>query len=118
MILVDTSVWIDHFRNGNSALKNLLRENNVVIHPFIIGELACGTILNRTEILRLLKELPKAFWADHDEVLHIVEDKYLFNTGIGWIDAHLIASALLTRARIMTLDKRFSKVVATLHLNP
>jgi len=118
MILVDTSVWIDHFRNGNPELKKLLLDNEVLIHPFIIGEIACGSLKNRAEILRLLGELPQTVSADHEEVLKLVEEKRLWGAGLGWIDAHLLASALLSRAKVLTLDKRFGKIVSALRIAP
>ena len=118
MILVDTSVWIDHLRNGNNVVRKLLSENEVIVHPFIIGELACGLLKNRSEILDLLAELPEAVIADHREVLKLVESKKLFRAGIGWIDAHLIASALLTKATMITLDRSLAKVARSLGIGP
>jgi predicted nucleic acid-binding protein len=114
MTLVDTSVWVRHFREGNTRLKSLLMDNEVLIHPFIIGELACGNLRNREEILRLLGELPEARQAHHPEVLDLVEKQSLYGSGLGWIDAHLLASALLSRAKIWTLDRHFVKAVAAL----
>jgi len=116
MILVDTSVWIDHFRNGNAQLGELLISNEVMIHPFIIGELACGSIKNRKEILGLLNELPRADIAEHQEVLRLIEDRRLYGKGIGLIDAHLIASALISKVRLLTMDKTLEKVVALLDM--
>jgi predicted nucleic acid-binding protein len=117
MILVDTSVWVDHLRNGNDQLKGWLNNNEVIVHPFVIGELACGSIQNRSEVLRLLSELPEATVANHDEVLAFVENNRLFASGIGWIDAHLIASALLSNSKLMTLDKPLSKIASVLGLH-
>jgi predicted nucleic acid-binding protein len=114
MILVDTSVWIDHFRNGNARLKDLLTNNEVMIHPFIIGELACGSIRNRREILGLLSKLPFAVVAEHQEVLRLIETKKLHGKGIGLIDAHLLASALLTKAELLTLDRPLQKLLTRL----
>ncbi len=111
MTLVDSSVWIDHLSLGNATLEHLLRRNEVIVHPFIIGELACGSLRNRKEILGLLGKLPHAVVADHEEVLALVERKHLFGTGIGWIDAHLLASAMLSRARLLTLDKQLGRFV-------
>ena len=112
MILVDTSIWIDHLRKGNDTLSLLLEQDLVLIHPFIIGELACGSMVNRLEILGLLVTLPAAAAAEHDEVLRFVEAKHLYGIGIGWIDAHLLASAQLSQALLWTSDtrlKRFAK---------
>jgi len=117
MILVDTSVWVDHLRNGNGQLKGWLNNNEVIVHPFVIGELACGSMQNRSEVLSLLSELPEATIANHDEVLTFVENNRLFATGIGWIDAHLIASALLSKSKLMTLDKPLSKIASALGLH-
>ena len=105
MILVDTSVWVDHFRNGNDRLIELLKEDQVAIHPFVIGELSLGSIRNKAEIMGLLAKLPTVLLAEHDEVLATVNRHKLAGTGIGWVDAHLIASALLGNAKLMTGDK-------------
>ena len=105
MTLVDTSVWIDHLQKGNSQLRKLLNENNVLIHPFIIGELSLGIIKNREEIIGLLNELPLATVAIHEEVLDFIEVNELIGTGIGWIDAHLLASMRISNANVLTTDK-------------
>jgi len=110
MTLVDTSVWVDHIRRGNPTVKKLLNDGEVLIHPFIIGELACGNIRNRSEILRLLDELPKAIVAENSEVLKFVERNRLFGLGIGWIDVHLIASAVLSHSTMLTIDKALRDV--------
>ena len=117
MTLVDTSVWIDHFRKGNPTLKQLLNESEVLTHPFIIGELACGNLKNRAEILGLLNELPKAVVAENSEVMHFIERNHLYGMGIGWIDVHLVASAMLSKASMLTLDKPFEKVARRLNLS-
>ena len=114
MILADTSLWIDHFRRGNAALRELLESDEVVMHPFVIGELACGSLKNRYEILDLLARLPQATIADHGEVMNLVESKRLYNKGIGWIDAHLLASALLADIALLTLDKPLLEVAGSL----
>jgi predicted nucleic acid-binding protein len=118
MILVDTSIWVDHLRQGNRDLQGLLQNDRVLTHPFVVGELACGSLQNRTEILRLLQELPQARVAEHTEVLGFIESRHLWGKGIGWIDAHLLAAALLSRARLWTGDKQLSTVAAALRLNP
>lgn len=105
MILVDTSVWVDHLRNGNRRLRSLLLDENVLCHPFVVGEVACGSIRNRNEILSLLSTLPSARIAEHEEVLSLLQSRRLFGTGLGWIDAHLLASTLLTGCKLWTLDK-------------
>ena len=110
MILVDTSVWVEHLRFRNQTLLSLLEDDQVITHPFVIGELACGRIRNRREILRLLATLPAATVAHHDEVLTFVDDRRLTGRGIGWIDVHLLASAVLSHAGFLTLDKRLARV--------
>ena len=116
MILVDTSVWVDHLRKGNPIFALLLEEGNVATHPFIIGELACGSISNRNEVLGLLNALPRIRAAEHAEVGHFVEKEHLYGRGIGWIDAHLLASALLSDVLIWTLDRKLLRITATLGL--
>ena len=116
MTLVDTSVWVDHLRKGNPTLTQLLNGNEVAIHPFIIGELACGGLKNRSEILGLLNELPSAIVADNNEVLQFIERNHLYGKGLGWIDVHIMASALLSKANVLTLDKRFGRTVEKLNI--
>ena len=117
MILVDTSVWIDHFRRGNDRLKNLLNENQVLCHPFVIGELACGNLKNRKEILGLLNSLQAVQTAGHSEVLHLLDSHHFYGVGLSWIDAHLLASALLTGCSIWTLDKPLRSAAEKLKLS-
>ncbi len=112
MILVDTSVWIAHFRTGGSKLGGLLRQTLVMAHPFVRGELACGNLQNRARVLSDLKALPSAVSATHDEVVRLVEDRKLWGLGIGWIDAHLLASALLSDCPLWTLDGRLARAAA------
>ena len=112
MILVDTSVWIAHFRKGRSRLGELLSEALVMVHPFVMGELACGNLKNRARILSDLEALPSAVSATHEEVMRLIEDRKLWGLGIGWIDAHLLASALLSDCRFWTLDGRLLRAAA------
>jgi predicted nucleic acid-binding protein len=114
MILVDTSVWIDHLRRGNPRLKALLLETRTLTHPFILGELACGSIQNRQGVISLLRTLPECACAEHDEVLALLENERLYGRGIGWIDAHLLASARLSRSGLWTLDRRLARIASTL----
>ncbi|MGD0844939.1 MAG: type II toxin-antitoxin system VapC family toxin [Geobacteraceae bacterium] len=114
MILVDTSVWVEHLRSGTIGLEALLNDGQVVCHPFIIGEIACGNLKNRTEILSLLQDLPMASLADDDEVIPFIEDHKLMGKGLGYIDIHLLMSALLTRIPLWTIDKRLHDVSLTL----
>ncbi len=116
MILVDTSVWIDHLRTGNRTLQSLLGDAEVLTHPFVVGELACGTLRHRDEVLTLLRVLPEAQAAEHVEVMGLVERARLYGHGIGWIDAHLLASARLSSAPLWTLDRRLLKVASGLKL--
>lgn len=111
MILVDTSVWIDHFRRGNSELVSALETEQVLTHPFVIGEIACGDLRKRREVLELLAALPAATVATDEETLHFIEERRLMGKGIGYIDAHLLASVALTEdARLWTLDKALLRV--------
>ena len=117
MILVDTSIWVSHFRTGNSHLATLLNNEEVVCHPFVVGELACGNMKNRKEILSLLQTLPMAEMAGHQEVLHFIEYNQLMGKGFGYIDVHLLASALLTKIPLWTSDKKLKAASAELGLS-
>jgi predicted nucleic acid-binding protein len=113
VILVDTSVWIDHFRSGNPALARLLDNNAVVTHPWVTGELALGNLSDRDEVIGLLRALPQAIVADDDEVLQLIEHEPLHGAGIGYVDAQLLASTKLTPdTRLWTSDKRLATVIA------
>ncbi len=114
MILVDTSVWISHFRSGDPRLQALLEDEQVLTHPFVIGELACGDIRNRAEILGLLETLPHARAAEHHEVMTLVVGQRLYGRGIGWLDAHLLAAALLSRVTLWTLDRPLARIASAL----
>ncbi|HEU4390516.1 MAG TPA: PIN domain-containing protein [Blastocatellia bacterium] len=114
MILVDTSVWIEHFRAGSDRLKTLLFDEQVLCHPFIVGELACGTLRKRSEILSMLKALPQAHLVEHEEVLGFVEIRRFYGRGIGWVDADLLASTLLTGCMLWTFDKALRRAAAGL----
>ena len=116
MILVDTSIWVSHFREGKSHLKKLLLDEIVVCHPFIIGELACGHIKNREEIISLLKSLPKARTVEDDEILQFIENRRLMGLGMGLIDVHLLASSLLTNTLLWTADKQLRAVSSKLNI--
>lgn len=110
MVLVDTSVWVLHLREGNSDLANLLDSGEVVCHPFIIGELACGNLKNRSEILSLMQALPAAIKAEDEEILRFIDDNRLMGKGLGCVDIHLIASAILTEVALWTLDKKLDEI--------
>ena len=109
MILVDTSVWVDHLRRGDSELATALERGEVVCHDFVIGELACGRLSARAEILNLLASLPRALVVEHEEVLSFIQRHGLGGVGIGWIDAHLLASARLGQLQLWTHDARLRK---------
>lgn len=112
MILVDTSVWADHFRAGNAHLKALLEEGLVLTHAFVAGELACGNLRQRSFILEALQSLPSATAATHEEALRLLEDRALWGAGLGWIDVHLLAAALLSGCRLWTVDRRLARAAA------
>ncbi len=116
MLLADTSVWIEHFRRREPALADRLSEGIVLMHPFVSGELACGNLKDRAAILSNLHALPPANVASNAEVLYLIEDRRLWGRGLGWIDAHLLASALLSKCRFWTLDTRLAKAAAELGL--
>jgi hypothetical protein len=117
MILVDTSVWIDHLRKGTPALAVALEDGQVLMHPFVLGELACGNLRNRTEVLRLLGDLSQAPAATDAEARTFIDRHALMGRGIGYIDVHLLAStALAAPARLWTHDRRLSRVAAELAL--
>ncbi len=116
MILVDTSIWVTHLRQGNRKLEKLLLNAEVMCHPFIIGELACGNLKNRNEILSLLKSLPLAPAIEFDEILFFIERHRLVGIGIGFVDVHLLASAQLTGIPLWTADKRLKSAATKLNL--
>ena len=117
MILVDTSVWVDHLRDGAPALAVALEQGRVLTHPFVLGELACGNLKNRGEVLQLLGELPVAPMATDPEALDFSERRALMGRGIGYVDVHLLASvALAGTAQLWTRDKRLAAVAADLEL--
>jgi predicted nucleic acid-binding protein len=118
MLLVDTSVWVNHLRKADSRLQQALMDDQILMHPYVLGELACGNLHRRSSILSDLDHLPLAVSAEHGEVLAFLEQHRLFGKGIGWVDAHLLASAALTRCRLWTLDSRLGDAAASLKLSP
>ena len=117
MILVDTSVWIEHLRSASALLSELLGDGEVLGHPFVLGELALGNLGRREEILHMLRWLPQADSASHREVLQLVDREALFGRGIGYVDAHLLAAARLTAGtKLWTHDRRLQAVAAQLGL--
>ena len=114
MVLADTTVWVDHFRRGNPALARLLQLGHVVTHPFIVGELTLGGIPSRGEVLSRLHALQSSRLAEQDEVLALIERKKLWGRGMGWVDAHLLASALIEQCRLWTLDRALGRAAREL----
>ena len=114
MVLVDTSVWIDHFRIANQRLAALLLEEQVLGHRFVVGELACGAFRSRHEVLTLLKQLRQAPLVAHDEVLAFVDAHALMGSGLGWVDMHLLASTVLLGGQLWTRDSRLARAAKRL----
>jgi predicted nucleic acid-binding protein len=114
LILADTSIWVDHLRSGLPSLAERLSEGGVLIHPWVIGELACGNLRDRSRLLQLLQGLPQAPLATDGEVMLLIERRRLMGRGIGWIDAHLLASTLLASARLWSGDQRLSAIATEL----
>ncbi len=118
MILADTSVWIDHFRAGDKELRRQLEQGNVVIHPFIIAELALGSLRERRRVLALLDSLPPLRIAQTDEVRAMIEERVLYGHGIGLVDAQLIASSLIQPGTMLwTRDRRLRKAAEKLGIH-
>jgi predicted nucleic acid-binding protein len=109
MVLVDTSVWIDHLRNNNAQLVQLLNKNKVFCHQMVIGELACGNIKNRLEILNLLQFLPHTTNVEHKDVMLFIEKNKLMGLGLGYIDIQILISSIETNIPLWTHDKRLLK---------
>ena len=117
MILVDTSVWVDHLRSGDAQLADLLDRTQVLMHPFVLGELACGSLGNRAAILDLLQDLPPATVAEPAEVLNFIARHRLHGRGIGYVDVHLLAAVALTEgASLWTRDRRLQSTAMALGL--
>ncbi|TVP81336.1 MAG: type II toxin-antitoxin system VapC family toxin [Puniceicoccaceae bacterium] len=108
MVLVDTSVWIGFLRQGDSLLSDLLNEGAVMTHPYVIGELRLVNISKREKFLSLLENLPLAVQASDDEVTYLIEENKLYGKGIGYIDAHILASSIMSASLLWTLDKRLA----------
>jgi len=118
MVLVDTSVWVDFLRRGNSSLTDLLEQGRVCTHQIILGELACGNISGRANFLSLLYDLPACDASTHEEVLTFIDENKAFGKGVGFFDLHLLCSALISSVPLWTLDgnlKKFSRKVGALY---
>lgn len=117
MILADTSIWADHLRLADVRLSELLAEGEVLMHPFVLGEIALGYVKKREMVFEGLQELPAMHVADPDEVLHLIENRELVGVGIGYVDAHLLAAALVTRGcHLWTRDKRLHAAATRLNV--
>ena len=111
-VLVDTSVWIDHFRHKNTQLITLLEQNLVLIHTAIIGELACGDLKRRLEIIEYLNFLPTCQEASYEEVFEMIESRHLYGKWLNWIDVNLLASSALSNAQLWTYDKALAEITS------
>jgi hypothetical protein len=116
LILADTSVWIDHFRRGNARLAHLLESSEVLCHPFVVGELACGNLSSRRATIPLLRSVPEATPATDAEAQAFIDARRLMGRGLGYVDVHLLASASLEGARLWTLDRRLARAAGQLGL--
>lgn len=115
MVLVDTSVWVSHLRERDPELSALLNNGEVLCHPFIVGELACGNLKDRAVIISYLQFLPTSATAQHEEVLAFIENNRLMGKGLGYVDNHLLVSAILTDAPLWSFDKRLAQVADSIH---
>jgi predicted nucleic acid-binding protein len=113
-VLVDTSVWVNHFRRRDPRLQGLLSDGDLCMHPAVIGELACGNLTQRNRVLADLQKLPAAAIADGDDTMFVIESRKLWGKGIGWTDAQLIASALLGGCLLWTHDKHLHNAAVAL----
>lgn len=117
MILVDTSIWVDHFRRRDDRLARLLDDRKVSMHPFVAGELAVGNLRNRDEILLMLNSLPATAMASHEEALRFISNFSLAGRGLGYIDIHLLAAVSLTPGTLLwSKDKRLNAVAESLSI--
>ncbi len=117
MVIVDTSVWINHFNSSDLDLVVLLDDNRVLMHDFVLGEIACGSLKARIQKLELLNDLPKSAVADISEVLFFIEKNKLMSKGIGFVDNHLLASASISKCKVWTYDKRLQLAAEQLKLS-
>ena len=116
MTLVDTSVWVEHLRRGEPRLVTLLEQGEVSCHSFVVGELACGNLRTRVEVLALLAALPQVTQAAHAEVLALVENERLSGRGLGWVDVHLLAASRLSGTYLWSFDRRLERAARALGL--
>jgi predicted nucleic acid-binding protein len=117
LILADTSIWIDHFRSENVEMRKQLNKRNIIVHPFIIAELALGSLRDRARTLAFLDQLPLTRMAQLNEVRQMIENRSLYSQGIGLIDAHLIASIFLNPGTLLwTRDQRLRGIAKALSI--
>jgi predicted nucleic acid-binding protein len=116
VILVDTSIWVNHLRRHDAVLAAHLEAGDVLCHPYVIGEVGLGLLKQRREVLELLAALPSALVVSHDEAMAFVEQRRLAGLGVGWVDVHLAASAVVSRAKLWTADRRLADVARVLRL--
>ena len=109
MILVDTSVWIDHFRTADARLMELLLDGQAIGHAFVTGELACGNLRRRAEVLSLVAALPQLPTMTSDDAMKFLDAHRLMGKGLGWVDVHLLASVFVSRERLWTKDRRLAE---------
>jgi len=117
MILADTSVWIEYFRDDLPELGERLRRHEVVMHAFVVGELACGNFSNRKATMELLQQLRSVTVAEHDEVMTFIRSQKLYGRGVGYVDVHLLAGAAIDQCQFWTLDKRLNAVAASIGIS-
>lgn len=115
-VLVDTSVWIDFLRSGDREMAELLDRDSVEMHPFVLGELACGSLANRKRFFEEVAALPRALPAQDEEVLDFLDAHHLYGTGLNWVDVHLLASALISGDRLWTRDSALAKAAEKLRI--
>ncbi len=115
-MLVDTSVWIDHFRRSHPALVAALERGDVECHDFVLGELACGTLPRRDNVLTLMQTLPRIAPVTHGEAMALVAERRLWGRGLGWVDVSLLAATLVAGVRLWTLDRRLRTVTYELDI--
>ena len=117
MILADTSIWIDHLRGGDAVMTEQLERGSIAMHPFVLGEIALGSLKSRAELLQLLEAMPRTLVASDAEVMHMLDERALFERGLGWVDVHLLAATLLTPGlRLWTRDQRLHAVAEEIGL--
>jgi len=114
VILVDTSVWVAHLRTAEPRLAGLLEDGQVLVHPFVLGELACGTLRRRQQVLAYVGRLDSAPLASNEEAHRLIELRRLMGRGLGWVDVHLLASCIMAGAGLWSLDRRLARVADTL----